>query len=183
MQLRKSMWIPFLTVIVAAIAVFAIWQMGRLSPINSPVPESALLKPADAQAILNQVKTLNKPVVLINFWASWCGPCKEEFPSLLKAKEEFAQKGLGLILVSMDEPKDFQAAEDFLKSQNVNFPSFYRGNQPLDMVTKILPSWSGAIPASVLMNSSDRLLDSWEGSASAAEFTQRVKTALENHGQ
>ena len=45
-------------------------------------------------------------VTIIDFWASWCGPCRQEMPSLVKTYDEYKDKGLGIIGVSLDEDKE-----------------------------------------------------------------------------
>jgi thiol-disulfide isomerase/thioredoxin len=55
-------------------------------------------------------------VLVVNFWATWCGPCKEEMPSLARLQKDYADKPLKVVAISVDRPEDGQAARDFLKS-------------------------------------------------------------------
>jgi thiol-disulfide isomerase/thioredoxin len=55
-------------------------------------------------------------VLVVNFWATWCGPCKEEMPSLAALQKDFAEKPLTVLPISVDRPDDGPAARDFLKS-------------------------------------------------------------------
>src|SRR4051812_36558306 len=96
-------------------------------PQAGEAPASALLKPITSQELLATIRALNSPLVLVNFWASWCEPCKQEFPSILALREKLAAQGLKVIFVSIDEPRDFQAAEDFLHEHHVDFQTYYKG--------------------------------------------------------
>ena len=59
---------------------------------------------------------LKGQVVVVNFWATWCGPCKEEMPSLAKLAKDYADKGLKVVPISVDRLEDGAAAKDFLKT-------------------------------------------------------------------
>jgi thiol-disulfide isomerase/thioredoxin len=62
-----------------------------------------------------------KPVVL-NFWATWCGPCREELPMLVEAEKNWAAKGVTFIAVSLDDRKSMGAVPGFLAKFHVGFP-------------------------------------------------------------
>jgi len=56
-------------------------------------------------------------VVLVDFWATWCLPCVNQFPHTIELAEKYTEQGLALVTLSMDEPKDQQAVERFLAEQ------------------------------------------------------------------
>lgn len=60
-------------------------------------------------------------VVLVDFWATWCGPCKEMFSKTVDLFEKYGDQGLAVISVSFDEPDDEAAALEFLKSKGAKF--------------------------------------------------------------
>lgn len=125
-----------------------------------------------------QLSEQESPVVLVNFWASWCEPCKVEFPHILEVRERFGPKGLGVMLISIDDPSEIPAVEAFLREQKVDFPTYFKGEQPLNFVSQIYPEWSGAVPATVLFSKDGRILEAWEGDTSLNEFEARVKRHL-----
>lgn len=62
---------------------------------------------------------LKGKIVLVDFWASWCGPCKESFPAMEELQKTYGEKGLVVLAVNLDEEKS--AMDDFLKQNKVNF--------------------------------------------------------------
>lgn len=130
------------------------------------------------ETILNHVRASNSPLILLNFWASWCQPCKEELPAIKALNEMYADKGLKVVLISIDDPDEIETAVNYLKDNELNFTTFYKGAQSLKFVSQIYPQWTGAVPATLLMNSDLKILDAWEGDSSLEELKQRVQKQL-----
>jgi thiol-disulfide isomerase/thioredoxin len=59
---------------------------------------------------------LKGQVVVVNFWATWCGPCKEEMPSLARLQKDYAEKPFKVVPISVDKPEAATEAKAFLKS-------------------------------------------------------------------
>jgi thiol-disulfide isomerase/thioredoxin len=60
-------------------------------------------------------------VVVLNFWATWCGPCREEMPMMVEAEKTWAAKGVVFIAVSVDEEKGKSKIADFVEKYGVRF--------------------------------------------------------------
>lgn len=118
-------------------------------------------------------------VVVVNFWATWCGPCREEFPYFVELYREKRNQGLVVLTVSMDEPGDVEKAESFLKDQGAEFPSYIRGFADFeDFVNAIDPSWSGALPATFVFDRSGSLQFSRVGEITKQDLEKAVGPLL-----
>jgi thiol-disulfide isomerase/thioredoxin len=118
-------------------------------------------------------------VLLVNFWATWCEPCREEFPNLVRLYNTYRSRGLSVVAISMDEPESVPAIEQFLKSQGANFGSYRQHFKDFEaLVDSINPRWSGGIPASFLYDREGRLVESWQGATMYEEFEGPVKALL-----
>jgi len=124
---------------------------SAVAPSNlAPVPS-----PAEAAAILAEVKRPGAAAVLVNVWATWCAPCREDFAG----GEEETRK--------------------FLSSQGVDFPTFMRTGKDEAFVDGLESRWTGAIPATFVYDGGGKLVRFWEGKASYPVIKKRALEALE----
>ena len=88
--------------------------------LNIQVASAEELKRADSQAVIELINSGKGKVTVINFWASWCPPCREEIPELKRIREDFTEDQLLLVGVSVDEVAENaeQAVQDF----SLNYP-------------------------------------------------------------
>ena len=93
----------------------AVGPMAKLVTPAQPTaePDIAFTGPDGKPMKLSDLKG---QVVVVNFWATWCGPCKEEMPSLAKLSKDYADRGVKVVAISVDRLQDSQAAKDFLRS-------------------------------------------------------------------
>jgi thiol-disulfide isomerase/thioredoxin len=118
-------------------------------------------------------------VLLVNFWATWCDPCREEFPNLVRLHNTYRGRGLSVVAISMDERETVPAIQRFLQSQGAKFGSYRQHFGDFEaLVNSINPRWGGGIPATFLYDREGRLVNSWEGATTYEEFEGAVKPLL-----
>lgn len=113
--------------------------------------------------VLEMVRASSAKAVVVNFWATWCGPCKEEFPHFVKAQETYADRGVEVHFVSLDFPEELPSARAFLKEQGARLPSLAKTGKDHEFIDSIHPRWSGALPATTIYGSDHELRYFWEG--------------------
>jgi thiol-disulfide isomerase/thioredoxin len=104
------------------------------------------------------MKDLKGKVVVIDFWATWCGPCVAEMPKMKALYAEYKDKGVEFIGVSLDAPeKDggLTKLKEFVKTQGISWPQYYQGN---GWESKFSRSWGiNSIPAVFLIDQDGKL--------------------------
>jgi peroxiredoxin len=105
--------------IAAMVAAIAI-AMPALAGTGGPAPTFTLSSNDGKSVSLSQYQG---QVVMINFWASWCGPCREEFPLLDSIYRKYNK--LGFTMLGVNVEPDSKAANDWLKQTPVTFPILY----------------------------------------------------------
>jgi len=106
--------------IAAVVAALALALPALAADPNGPAPQFTLASKAGSDISLSQYKG---QVVMINFWASWCGPCRQEMPLLESIYKKYNRMGFTMIGVNV-EP-DSKAADEWLKATPVSFPILY----------------------------------------------------------
>jgi peroxiredoxin len=105
--------------IAAVVAALAL-ALPALADLSGPAPQFTLASKGGTDVSLSQYKG---QVVMINFWASWCGPCRQEMPLLESIYKKYSRMGFTMIGVNV-EP-DSKAANEWLKATPVSFPILY----------------------------------------------------------
>jgi len=103
-------------------------------------------------------------VLLVDFWATWCLPCRTELPLLVKLAARHRSRGLRLITVSCDEPEEEADAARFLQQCQVQGPAYIK-RAPNDdrFIASVDATWSGALPALFLYDRQGRKARSFLG--------------------
>lgn len=140
--------------------------------------EQVQVSPVTAQALLKIVRDSGAKVVLVNVWATWCGPCREELPDLVRLARDYETKRLKVLLVSADMESDLPQVKKFLAEHGVDFPAYLQAQKDQEFIDAINPHWTGAIPATFIYDGTGKLHEFWEGSASYATFEQKVQQVL-----
>ncbi len=132
------------------------------------------------EAGFRQLLDANKgKVVLVDFWATWCSPCREEMPLLVRLEGKYRQRGLRLLTVSCDEPEEEAGAAEFLWEHRVSGPRYVKRVEDDEKFINFVDSkWSGALPALFLYDKSGRLARSFVGETDMTELEKAILKLL-----
>lgn len=142
---------------------------------------SQILLPANMNT-LDSIKNANKGnVILINFWATWCKPCVEEFPDLIKLNNEYKDKNFKLVFVSLDFSYDLgDKTKQFLKKQDVDFITYHNNfENDEDIINYMDKNWDGGIPGTFIFDKNGKLQKTFVGKRKYEEFKNAVDENLE----
>ena len=143
-----------------AVSIFAglvfvlIFSFAGLAQKTKPTPNVNLPKVTqiDETGIKAALKPNGKPL-LVNFWATWCDPCREEFPDLVRIDAEYKGK-IDFITISLDDPADINTiVPKFLGEQKAEMPAFLlKTADESAVISSIAKDWSGGLPFTILYN-------------------------------
>jgi len=151
--------------------------VALLTACGTPKPLPVVTS-ATATDVLNAVRKSGSKVVLVNLWAAWCGPCREEFPDLVRLQKNYADRGLKVVFVSWDDTA--KEAANFLAKEGVTSPSFIKVNaqSDQDFLNALEPKLTGALPTTLIYDGAGKLHSFWEGAATYAEFEKKINAVI-----
>jgi thiol-disulfide isomerase/thioredoxin len=148
------------------------------APTKTVRVEDVRVTSVTAADIQKMVHDSGAKAVLVNMWATWCGPCRAEFPDLVSVAHQYQGQGLKVLLVSADVEAELPAVKKFLADRGVEFPAYLKAEKDQAFIDGMGNQWTGALPATFLYDGSGKLRDFWEGEATFSVFTQKVVKVL-----
>jgi peroxiredoxin len=133
-------------------------------------PEFAL-KDADGRTV--RLADYNGKVVLLNFWATWCGPCKIEIPWFVEFERKYKDRGFAVIGVSMDDD-GWESIKPFSSHMNVNYRVLLGDNSTAELYGGV-----EALPTSFLIDREGRIASVHVGLVSKKEYEHGIEQLLE----
>ena len=131
------------------------------------------LKAADIVKMLN---TTNHPVV-INFWTTWCGPCINELKYFEKTINEFKDKNVELVLISLDYPEDYNKIAPFVTKKGYKATVYWLDEQVTSVIqTTIDKGFEGNIPFSIFYNKATKYRTTHNGLITEKELKKELET-------
>lgn len=145
----------------------------------SCAPKPPKISIATPEAIKAKIEMSTAPLVLVHVWATWCDPCRAEFPELMEVYTHFEKQGLELILVSADDPIEIEAVEKFLKEHNCPVDSLVSTELNQKFIETLSPNWAGSLPSSFFY-ADGKLLHEWEGKRTYENYAEQIEILLNN---
>lgn len=118
--------------------------------------------------------------LLVTFWATWCQPCREEYPMIIELAKEYAPQGLAVVGVSLDEDADMGLVHQFLDKSRPGFPN-YREKPGIDadaFYQGVNPEWRGTMPQTDFYARDGHLARYFVGQKSKDAFVQAIRLIL-----
>jgi peroxiredoxin len=149
---------------------------GDLMAMNPPQPplrptETATMAPGFTLTDINgksvSLSDFRGKVVILDFWATWCPPCKQEIPDFISLQKEYGPRGLQVVGIALDEPGKVQT---FARQNGMNYPVLL-GTQ--DIASK----YGGirGIPTTFVIDKTGKLVNKFEGYRPRSVFESEVK--------
>lgn len=152
-----------------------LWRLGHFD--REPEPDAGALILAAQYSGLDgapySLAPLRGRLLVINYWATWCAPCREEIPLFVRIQQEMAAKSVQFIGISIDQADKVQT---FAKEFSVNYPLVIAGLEAVELSRKA-GNKAAVLPYTVIIGRDGRLAESLMGALSE----QRLRTVLQKH--
>ena len=148
-----------------------------LAAAQTPAPKDPeLIDIQGYQKLLQQYK--GKPL-LVNFWATWCEPCRDEYPMLNELAKQYAPQGLKVVGVSLDQDGDLILMRRFLARYKPVFPNYRKKKGQEDaFVQAVWPGWNGSLPTSVFYAKDGQMVGHFVGAGDHDSYEAAIKKLL-----
>jgi thiol-disulfide isomerase/thioredoxin len=133
----------------------------------------------DAQAYQKLLEQYRGKPLLVNFWATWCEPCRDEYPMLNELAKQYAPQGLKIVGVSMDDDGDLILMRRFLARYKPVFPNYRKkaGNEAA-FRQAVLLGWTGSLPVSIFYGKDGRQAGHFLGEGTRDKYEAAIHALL-----
>jgi thiol-disulfide isomerase/thioredoxin len=153
-----------------------IWVICLASPVFvfvQTLEKAPTLALKDLSGKIVRLEDFKGKVVLLNFWATWCAPCRAEIPELVKWQTEYQNQGLQIIGITYP-PTNRTETRNFVRQNKINYPILLGSKK-----TKELFDSTETMPYSVVIDKNGNVTARIEGIIYADEFDEKIKPLLE----
>jgi len=133
-----------------------------------------LFKLNDIEGKLRDIKEWDGQVLLINFWATWCPPCRREIPAFIEIQEKYKDKGFTIIGIALDEK---QAVIDFTDPMGVNYPILLAEDEGI-VLTKAYGNRLGVLPFTVIVDRKGNIVHRQRNELTFKQVEDMIKPLL-----
>jgi thiol-disulfide isomerase/thioredoxin len=170
----------------ALIALLCVAGTGPLHAQTLPTKPTPKARAAADPPLINLAgykelveKYRGKPL-LVTFWATWCEPCRDEFPMVVELAKQYRPQGLSVLGVSLDSNADMHVVRRFLAEFRPEFPN-YRQNPEIDVdefYQGVNPNWQGSMPETIFYTRDGRIAVHFTAEQTRQTFEQAIHAIL-----
>jgi thiol-disulfide isomerase/thioredoxin len=113
-------------------------------------------------------------VLVVNFWATWCAPCREEIPIFVRLQDKFRERGLQIVGIAIDRPDNVRP---YAAELGMNFPVLIGGSDAIDL-TRALGNRGAVLPYTVVIDRDGRIAAVEMGAAKENKFSALLASLL-----
>ena len=176
MRFSKAIIPVALFIVLMSFAAPAQRRKGRAVKSTRPV---AVVSPIDTEALKALITQQRGQPLLVNFWATFCDPCRDEFPDLVKIDNDYRQS-LAFVTVSLDDMSDINTGvPKFLDAMKAKMPAYLLNvSDPEPAINLVDRRWQGDLPATYLYNEKGEIVFKHIGRVNAAELRQAIEKVV-----
>ena len=154
-------------------------RQGAVDSIKKWDAESVSLNSIDDDAVKKLVANGSKNLVLVNLWATWCGPCVQEMPDLVTINRMYRDREFQFVTISIDDPANKSQALAMLQKLHVAATNYIYNATDLDKLAAALdPKWPGPVPYTLLIAPGGKIIYRHDGAIDPLEVKRTIVNYL-----
>ena len=152
-----------------------VYSINVQQRMSSRPDEQSVVESLSEEKFRALVRDRKGKTLLLNVWATWCAPCIEEFPDLVRLHKEFGES-VDVVVLSIDEPEEVRTKViPFLKQHHAEMKAFIKGFKKDDVLIDALnKDWNGAVPATFLYDTKGHQRSFLVGKRSFEQFKKAL---------
>jgi thiol-disulfide isomerase/thioredoxin len=152
--MRRSIVFVLLVSCVLLASFAAPAQKKKNGAAKTPKLPTIIVAPIDTEELKTLLTQHRERPLLVNFWATFCDPCRDEFPDLVKIDKDFRPQSLDFVTVSLDDMTDIKTTvPEFLGAMKATMPAYLLNvSDPEPAINLVDVKWQGDLPATFLYN-------------------------------
>jgi len=154
-----------------AAAAAGVWVAPRVLRGDGSRSELASARFRDLTGTERRVSEWEGRIVVCNFWATWCAPCREEIPMLVAVRETWKEKGVEVLGIGIDTADKIL---EFQKSLSISYPLLIGNGASIELMRR-LGNLAGALPFTVILDRAGRLVGSKLGEVKREELEGQLR--------
>ena len=159
--------------VLAAAGMFAYRAMVAEGPSAAVASELSRLRLPDLSGREQELAQWRNSILVVNFWATWCEPCREEIPALLRVQAANASKKVRIVGIAIDSA---DKVRQFANEYHIDYPLLVGGMEVIDLTRK-LGNTAGGLPYTVVVDASGKVVVKHLGRISEAQLEQAIRLA------
>ncbi|HEU0254031.1 MAG TPA: TlpA disulfide reductase family protein [Pyrinomonadaceae bacterium] len=177
MRVLKAIVPIALCIMLLSFAAPAQRKKGGATKPRKPV---AVVSPIDTDALKGLLKQERQGPLLVNFWATFCDPCRDEFPDLVKIDKDYRPRSLEFVTVSLDDIEDIKTSVPrFLDSMEATMPAYLLdASDPEPAINLVDRNWRGDLPATFLYNEKGEVVYKHIGRINTVELRDAIEKVV-----
>jgi thiol-disulfide isomerase/thioredoxin len=176
MRFSKAIIPIALCIMLVSLAAPAQRRKGRPATTRKTI----VVAPVNLEALKGLITQQREHPLLINFWATYCDPCREEFPDLVKIDKDYRPLALEFITISLDDVTDIKTSvPKFLGSMKATMPAYLLDvSDPEPAIDLVDPRWQGSLPATFLYNDKGEMVYRHIGRVNPEELRAEIEKVV-----
>jgi thiol-disulfide isomerase/thioredoxin len=157
----------------AAGAAYHLWSRGS-DELAAAVERVLQARVVDVQGAPRSLEQWRGRVLVVNYWATWCAPCREEIPVFVRMQERYGERGLQFVGIAIDQP---DKVAEFAREFRVNYPLVLGGVDSIELLRQV-GNRAGVLPYTLVIDRKGNLVSRERGGLKEAKLESLIQPLL-----